>query len=731
MIHFKPNLPRIFYCLTLFSLFGCATYETHYDEDKSNLNTSLNKETKNDLSIYLIGDAGGAEKGKSLSHFESLKSKLALEETNSLVIFLGDNVYEKGMPKKDHHSRNLAEHRIDAQLDLVKNFDGRTIFIPGNHDYYSNGSKGLKKQAKYIEKKTGAKDVFLPKNGCPIKNVRLNDEVVLIVIDSQWYLEDWDKHPNKNDDCDIKTREEFFNEFESLVKKNATKTTIVALHHPLFSGGPHGGQFKFSPFSAIPNLLRKTSGASLQDQQNPIYRVFTKRLMTIAQNGEKLVFISGHEHVLEYLEKNNTTQIISGSGSKKSASRNVYGSKFAMSDFGYAKLNIFQNGDSQVDFYKATSSDDHLVYSKNIYASDSLKEKYMNAQSFDPTTVSSVYSKEEVRKGKAYKMLWGKHYRKYFGTDIIAPTATLDTLKGGLTPVRKGGGHQSNSLRLEDKNGKEYMIRALKKNPIKFMQSGMFRDQYIASKYNDTYTEDVLLDVFTTAHPYAPLTVGPLLDAVDIYHPNTSLYYIPKQSGLEKYNDEFGDELYFLEERAASGHGDKKNFGFSDEIISTDDLFVNLRESDDNILDEKTFIRARLMDMLIGDWDRHKDQWRWAEFKDGKKTIYKPVPRDRDQAYSKYDGFLMEFTTRILPPAKKLQVYDDEIRSVKWFNANPFPVDKTLISRSSIKDWIEQAEFIQEKITDEVIEEAFSMLPAEIQDETIDKIKSIMKKRLA
>jgi hypothetical protein len=36
-----------------------------------------------------------------------------------------------------------------------------------------------------------------------------------------------------------------------------------------------------------------------------------------------------------------------------------------------------------------------------------------------------------------------------------------------------------------------------------------------------------------------------------------------------------------------------------------------------SMFDEDEYIKARLFDMLIGDWDRHYDQWRWAEQKKG------------------------------------------------------------------------------------------------------------------
>ena len=155
---------------------------------------------------------------------------------------------------------------------------------------------------------------------------------------------------------------------------------------------------------------------------------------------------------------------------------------------------------------------------------------------------------------------------------IKAPTVDLDTLFGGLTPIRKGGGHQSKSLRLKDNQGREYVMRALRKNALQYLQAVAFKDQYVEDQLDGTFTQDLLLDVFTGSHPYAPFTIGALSDAVGIYHTNPVLYYVPKQNAIEPFNDEFGDELYMIEERTDDGHGDKASFGFSNKLLSTDDF---------------------------------------------------------------------------------------------------------------------------------------------------------------
>jgi len=443
---------------------SCATHKINYSQSSKNWDVNTNETTQEiEHTFYLIGDAGNAKMNEGLNHFNLLKKEISSASKNATLLFLGDNLYEKGMPKKKHPLRKLSEHRLDAQIQLVKNFKGQPIFIPGNHDYYSDGINGLKREQKYIIKKLNDKNAFLPQDGCPIKKVNISDDVVLIIVDSQWYLENWDKNPTMNDDCDIKTRELFFDEFESLIKKNASKTTIIALHHPLFSNGSHGGQFSFkSQFFPInkkmplpligtfTNLLRKTSGISPQDLNNKYYLELKKRLVTISQEASNVIFVSGHEHNLQYIEKDNLPQIVSGSGSKTSAVRTINGSEFSYGELGYAKLVVYKNGSSWVYFYTEQNGKQQLLFKKEIYQPLKSKKIYNYPNNFPQTISSSIYGTDEISKSQIFKKLWGKHYRKYYGTKIAAPTVLLDTLFGGLTPVRKGGGHQSRSLRLED-----------------------------------------------------------------------------------------------------------------------------------------------------------------------------------------------------------------------------------------------------------------------------------------
>ncbi|MEM9678799.1 MAG: metallophosphoesterase [Bacteroidota bacterium] len=722
----RHTIYRSITVLILLSLLNaCATYNLQIKEDNSLSNTDSSDKTI-EHSFYLLGDAGDSELGQQSEAIKDFKAELNKASKNSTAIFLGDNIYPKGLVKNPKDEETLAKHRLQVQIDAVKDFKGQTIFIPGNHDWYS-GIDGLKRQEKFVEDALG-KNTFLPEKGCPIEKVDITDDIVLIIVDSQWYITKWDKHPKINDGCEFKTRARFIDEFESLIKKARGKTTIVAIHNPMFTNGSHGGQFTFgSHMTPIPilgtlkNVIRKTGGVSHADQQNKRYRELKDRLVTLAQENDKTIFVSGHEHSLQYIVEANTPQIVSGSGSKTSATRNVGGGKFSYGSMGYAVLDVFTDGSSKVRFYSA--EDDKWVYETQVLeANKDVKTDYPSE--FPSTVNASVYSAQETEKSNFYKKLWGERYRTYFSTPINVPTVNLDTLYGGLKPVRKGGGHQSKSLRLEDAQGRQYVMRALRKNAVQYLQAVVFTDQYVTQEFEDTKTEALLLDAFTASHPYAPFTIAELSKPVGVYYTEPRLFYVPKQNAIGRFNDEFGDEIYMIEERADDGHGDKEGFGFSDKLISTYDMLEEIREDEDHIVDESAYIRARLFDMVIGDWDRHQDQWRWAVFKEDGKTIYRPVPRDRDQAFSLMDdGALMKAATFLIPPLRLLRSYEEELKDPKWFNVEPYPLDVALLTKSTKADWDREVETIQNNLTDEVIDRAFLKFPEEVRDETVSTIK--------
>lgn len=737
MITYKP----FYFFLILLLLNACTTYEAQYTNKNDKQNVIPNKEI--DKIFYLIGDAGRSPIGGMSPALTALNKYIEDKKTKGdYTLFLGDNVYPAGLPKKNHKNSVSAENALNAQTNSVKNFKGKTIFIPGNHDWYANGLVGLKDEEKYIEDLLG-KNTFLPENGCPLKSVDVSETIQLIIIDTQWYLENWNKHPTVNDDCEIKTRERFFEEVEGALKKAQNKTIIFAMHHPMYTNGIHGGKYALSkhlyplqkkiPLPGIASLLaqlRTQGGVSIQDRYNERYNNLMRRLETLTVNMDHIVFVSGHEHTLQYIEKEGVKQIVSGSGAKESAVALSHTGLFSYGKQGFAELSIFKDGSSWVKYFGEQKGEPILLYTKEVFKPTKKYDVSNLPETFPQEVEVSIYSKGETDKTGFFESVWGNHYRDVYSTKIKAKVATLDTLYGGLEILRKVGGHQTRSLRLKMKDGRELNMRALKKSATQYLQTVLFKDTYVQDEFEKTTVEGLILDFYTAAHPYAFAVVPDLSDAAKIFHTNPKLYYIPKHKYLGAYNRDYGDELYMIEERPEDNYAERKKFGYADDIESTHDIIEKVRKDEKYKINEDAFVRARLFDMLVGDWDRHQDQWRWAQFnQDNGDKYYYPIPRDRDQVFSNFDGALLDVMKIISGATKQLQVYDDELKDIEWMNSAGIKIDRVLVQDANKDVWLQQAKFLQEHITDEVIDNAFSKVPREVQDKTLAEIKQNLKGR--
>jgi len=222
---------KLFIFLWILLFFtGCATYKAKYAEGAIKVDTPTKKEVSH--TVYLVGDAGQSPMGGMKDALKLFKKKLDSADANSTAIFLGDNIYPAGMPdpKDSTESYRRAKNDIDAQLKTLENFKGKPFFIPGNHDWYTEGLVGLKRQQEYIQKALNSEEVFFPEDGCPIKTIEVNDDIAIIVLDTEWYLTNWNKRPDINNHCDIKSRNRFWLELEDAIKNNRQRTTLSLIH---------------------------------------------------------------------------------------------------------------------------------------------------------------------------------------------------------------------------------------------------------------------------------------------------------------------------------------------------------------------------------------------------------------------------------------------------------------------------------------------------------------------
>ena len=666
--------------------------------------------------FYITANTGQDESKKTSQEVLQEIVKSSQNDENATLLIVGNITSEKGYPTKGKAQEQTEAFLKDQLLKPIDKFNGNVIFTPGVNEWNKKGHKSIDDLESYLQDNSKAK--FWPNDGCGIESETINDDVALIMIDSQWYLENWDEHPYINNKCDIKTRAQFFEEFRDELKDNYGKTIIVAVHHPILSSTKYG-------------FIKKVAGFSDQTYQNPEQSKLHNILEATAREFDDVIFVSGNDRNLQYLDHHEVPQIISGAAAKTQKARAEKKEHFASDKNGYSKLTIFKDGSSLVRFYETTANASNFLFEKEIKRKrTSLDEvSYKPKDTYGKTAVSSIYTKEETDKSGLYKWVWGDHYRSIYSKQINAPVLFLDDLSGNVKPISVGGGHQSRSLRLINDNENEYTLRALRKSAIRFLQNNV-KEHYVGDIVDNTIAERIVMDYYTTAHPYAPFALNDLMDDVGILHVSPKIYYVPKQEALGVFNDEYGDELYMLEEHVGDENKEMEIFGAPNDILSSSNLREELLESKDARVDEAEYLKARIFDMLVGDWDRHDDQFRWAEFKEGDdKKVYQVIPRDRDQAFSKYDGPIISLLKLGFPPFRAMQSFNSSIKNVKWFNTAGYAMDKMIIQNSNWEDWEKQVKFIQENLTDAKIESAFTNLPEDVKDQSITNIQKNLKIR--
>jgi hypothetical protein len=691
-----------------------------------------------EVSVYLIGDAGEPSFPTD-NNLEYLKSQFVDASDQDVLIFLGDNVYPIGIPSKEHISRKEYENKLKPSLELMKVFPGRSIIIPGNHDWKKgkkDGAQQIQNMQDFVDEYMGDNVSFLPRGACPGPiEVALSDKVLLLVLDTQYLLHPWDK-PNDENGCDAKSTTDAILQLEQVISQNKNKHVLIVGHHPMYSYGPHGGKYTFKqhifPLTDVNKKLyiplpvlgsiyptfRKFIG-SRQDIAHPRYRLVRNAIVEAMDESENIVYANGHEHSLQYIRKGNHHYVTSGSGSKTSHVATGKGSQFAQSVKGFAKLNYSTSGDVSLAFYDGEKNQlirNEVLYSKAV----KLEKLDHKVGDFSDSTVvvpiSTLYSGANAK-----KQFWlGVNYRDLWETPVEMPVFDLGSEHGGLKVLKMGGGFQTRSLRMEAADGRQYVLRSLDK----------YTEKLIPLELQKSLAADVIQDQISGANPYGAFAIPPLAEAIGIYHTNPKMVFIPNDPRFGEYTELLKGTVALYEERPNDEAAVEPHFGLGEDVKGTDDMLIELRKDNDETLDQSFALRTRLFDMIIADWDRHDDQWRWVakDKEDGKGHTWRPIPRDRDQAFFAVDGLLSKFASRkwALP---NIEGFYKEMKYPPGFNTSGRFFDRSFTNEMEWSDLEEKIRFLKDKLSDEEIDKAFDSWPEEIQEKAAEKTAEILKAR--
>ena len=309
---------------------------------------------------------------------------------------------------------------------------------------------------------------------------------------------------------------------------------------------------------------------------------------------------------------------------------------------------------------------------------------------------------EIYKAGNFHRALLGDNYRDEWTTPIKVPVLNLRTFHGGLKPRKKGGGAQTVSLRFEAADGSEYVFRSVKK-----------AFSVLPEQYKGTIIWYIVGDEGSASHPLGAIAADPLQTAAGVLHPHPAVALMPDDPLLGEFRKEFAGMLGELEEHPDVPK-DSTGFAGASKIIGSDTLLGRINTDPQTRVDTRALLTAVELDMLIGDNDRHPDQWKWARF-GGHEAQWEPIATDRDKAFVSYGGLLMNIARHALP---SLVTFNSTYSDPSALFANAIEFDRRMLGSLEKPVWDSVATSLQQRITDPVIDNAIATLPPQYANDS-------------
>ena len=308
------------------------------------------------------------------------------------------------------------------------------------------------------------------------------------------------------------------------------------------------------------------------------------------------------------------------------------------------------------------------------------------------------------RHSRVYHWFLGEHYRRVWAAPVRVPVLHLATAApGGLRAGKAGGGYQSISMTLEGRQDREYALRALDKEPYKTLPLLL----------RHTFVLNVVRDATSAALPYGALTVPPLAAAAGVPHTRPRLVYVrPDETGLGSSSERFRGKVALLEEKFEALASATPDLAGVSKFVGGENMLRNVYLHPSYSIDQPAFLRARLLDVWLGDWDRHEGQWEWAAFREpGGRVRYRGIPKDRDQVYFRFDDGLIPWLAARPFLVPRFQTFRPRYGNVAGLVVQAHFIDERGLSGMTRADFQRTARDLQRRLPDSLIARALHRLP--------------------
>ncbi|UYZ60533.1 metallophosphoesterase family protein [Hymenobacter latericus] len=698
--------------------------------------------------VYLLGNTAGPIPEARL---RSLRRTLEQETTPFTVVHLGDIVGNEGLSEKQDTTRASLEARANALLALVKDLpNGRIYFVPGDKDWNNSGrdgQKSVRRLEKYIEAQLGGQNVFLPSNGCPGPEiVDVAPLVRLVALNTPWWSHPFDRPEAPDTDCKTMSAGEFREQLQDVLDETRGRNVLLVGHQPVISNGTYGGYQPLKRHLSPPvlgtiNAAYRQNVGTPRDMASPGYQAFRKTMLSTLKEHPNALYVAAHDFNLQLTPFERNYHVVSGSFSHVEPVASNAKSLYNEAEAGYTRLDYAPDGTVKavfITFDKRNADTTKEAFTATLFQSACLPENkdvptnpYLpncpsnSSAAGAPRAEGSAATTATVTPGPQYrahglqKPLMGPLYRSTWTQPVTVPVLDLSTEKGGLRPYKRGGGRQTTSLKFIAADSSEYTFRSVDKDVTKILPPEL----------RNSVAADILRDITPTAHPYSALVVAPLLDRTDILHARPRLFALPDNQQLGTFREQYAGLLGTLEEDPWDKKYNLHGFGGADEVRRSFSMFRQLYKDNDNRVDALALGKARAFDMLVADFGKHDDNWKWAEYDEGKQKIFKPIPRDRDQSFTLWNGALTWIANRewAVPSIEDFGEHFRDLESLNWPARH---LDRALLQSLSREDWRRIGQYLQQRITPAAIDSATAQLPQEIQGISGRDINRKLKSRI-
>ena len=284
-------------------------------------------------------------------------------------------------------------------------------------------------------------------------------------------------------------------------------------------------------------------------------------------------------------------------------------------------------------------------------------------------------------------LLVGSRYRDLWGTPVTMPW--VDPAQRGLVAIGADTGLRAGFRYFRDSAGGAWTFRPLDRDLENLF--AMARGRGVMTGF--------VQDLQSGRHPGAPLVVQGLMRGAGLGGKEQQLLALQVDTNVVPGLLEQGIETRFRDEL------DEKS-----SAVTSVELLAQLDAPDPPTVDAAAYLRERLFDIFVGSWDPLPEEWLWVRRRGG---LMVPLPRERDGAFSRFDGIVTGLASQTLSELSSFQAgYGPKLPMTGRLRV----LDRRLLTGLDSARWSSVSADLAGRLSDAVLQQAVNLMPPEYRE---------------